>query len=309
MSGYEVILSSQRLSRQRKIKRKLFSKPIVEMTERSVVEEKVSSFVLVPDSVEVAFKKWWYPLPDDHIMKVRYPHEKHGLTGKVSNSAKTATKQMFLQFVDLNSQPNGRRLDSRNPTHYFLPKFKTISQPKRSVSNYESKVLTSLVCEFNRCQTEAGQGTVCSSTVLSWLKEERPKVAIYPHQSYYCDYCSKVKKETQACQQKIARHLQSGSTSEDVFEKLKKEKEDLEKKLEEHRKIARESLQYYHQMKEKCASQWKEIVDLQSTEPSPERDEKFNVSIECGLPNVQATSILGSQSSTELYILSSKGVL
>ena len=102
-----------------------------------------------------------------------------------------------------------------------------------------------------------------------------------------------MKKETQACQQKIARHLQSGSTSEDVFEELKKEKEDLEKKLEEHRKIARESLQYYHQMKGKCASQWKEIVDLQSTEPSPESDEKFNVSIECELPNVQATSVLG----------------
>ena len=136
-----------------------------------------------------------------------------------------------------------------------------------TVSNYESKALTSLVCEFNRCQTEAGHGTVCSSTVLSWLKEERPKVAIYPHQSDYCDYCIRVKKETQACQQKIACHLQSGSTSEDVFEELKKEKEDLEKKLEEHRKIARESLQYYHQMKGKVLPSGRKLLTFNLPNP------------------------------------------
>ena len=58
---------------------------------------------------------------------------------------------------------------------------------------------------------------------LILAKRGAPKSGnIYPHQSDYCDYCSKVIKETPACQQKIARHLQSGSTSEDVFEEFKK---------------------------------------------------------------------------------------
>ena len=55
-------------------------------------------------------------------------------------------------------------------------------------------------------------------------------IAIYPHQSDYCDYCSKIKLEIQGCTQKISRHLQSGNTSSEDIQELKKKKEDLEKK-------------------------------------------------------------------------------
>ena len=48
----------------------------------------------------------------DTIVRVRYPHERHGNAGKTSHSAKTSVMQDFLQFVDLNSQPNGRSADS-----------------------------------------------------------------------------------------------------------------------------------------------------------------------------------------------------
>ena len=43
---------------------------------------------------------------------VCYKHTIHGLAGKVSNSAKTHTMQNCLDFVDANSQPNGRSCDS-----------------------------------------------------------------------------------------------------------------------------------------------------------------------------------------------------
>ena len=85
----------------------------------------------MPLEIELCFNLWWKDLPDDHEVTVRYPYERHGLAGKVSNHPKTDTKERFLEFVDENSQPNGRRLDSRNPTHYFLPKFTTISAPKK----------------------------------------------------------------------------------------------------------------------------------------------------------------------------------
>ena len=107
------------------------------MTKSDVNNQKLSAFVLMPDTIEIAFNTWWDSLPDDHVVDVRYPHERHGLKGKVSNNAKVIGKEAFLRFVDNNSQPNGRRLDSRNLTHYFFPKFKTISEPKRTVACYE----------------------------------------------------------------------------------------------------------------------------------------------------------------------------
>ena len=67
----------------------------------------------------------------NHEVDVRYPHDKHELQGHKSNSAKVNERESFLAFVDANSQPNGRRLDSRNPTHYFWPNFTAISTPKR----------------------------------------------------------------------------------------------------------------------------------------------------------------------------------
>ena len=102
-------------------------------------------------------------------------------------------KQAFLDFVDAYSQPNGRRIDSQNPTHYFFPKFTTITTPKSSDRNYEKKLSSSFVAEFNRVQIELGKATISDYSASVWLREERPKVAIYPHKEDYCDFCAKVK--------------------------------------------------------------------------------------------------------------------
>ena len=84
--------------------------------------------------------------------------------------------------------------------------------------------MSSLVYEFNRTQRKASLDTISSQTALSWLKAEWPKTAIYPHQSDYCDYCSKKKVDIQRCTQSISRHLQSGSSSTEDFEELKRKK-------------------------------------------------------------------------------------
>ena len=73
-------------------------------------------------------------------------------------------------------------------------------------------------------QKEVGLDTISNQTALNWLKAERPKTVIYPHQTDYCDYYSKVKLEIQACQQRITRHLQSGAASSEDIEELKKNK-------------------------------------------------------------------------------------
>ena len=140
--------------------------------------QKLTPFAVMPLEIELCFNLWWKDLPDDHEVVVRYPYERHGLAGKVSNHAKTDTKERFLEFVDANSQPNGRRLDSHNPTHYFLPRFTTISAPKKNVHNYDSRLATSLVGEFNQIQVEDGSPTISDFSATTWLKKERPKHAI-----------------------------------------------------------------------------------------------------------------------------------
>ena len=102
------------------------------MKKKDVDEQSPASFVVMPLEIDPCFSAWWKDLhvPGDHEVAVRYPFERHGLGGRMPNNAKTDARRNFLEFVD-NSQSNGRRSDSSNPTHYFLPNFTTISTPKK----------------------------------------------------------------------------------------------------------------------------------------------------------------------------------
>ena len=86
-------------------------------------DNRVSEYVVMPASLEISFKEWWSSLQLSHEVSVRYPHGRHGNAGKMSNFSKAAVMEDFLNFVDTNSQPNGRSADSSGPTYYFLPKF------------------------------------------------------------------------------------------------------------------------------------------------------------------------------------------
>ena len=77
----------------------------------------------MPEGCDISFMAWWKQLDNSSTVMVRYPHERHGSAGSVSHAANVDTKQEFLNFVDLNSQPNGRSAESSSSTHYFLPKF------------------------------------------------------------------------------------------------------------------------------------------------------------------------------------------
>ena len=77
------------------------------------------------------FKQWWALLSDTDIVHIRYPHESHGLARKPSNSSKKSVQEEFLEFVDMNSQPNGRNSGSFGALFYFLPKFTRIGSQNR----------------------------------------------------------------------------------------------------------------------------------------------------------------------------------
>ena len=129
-------ISKQRLSQQRNIKRKQYQTPITSIPKEKVVADRLESFVVMPEQQNCAFSKWWETIPEDHDVNERYPYKCHGNAGKVSHNAKTQVPDDFLQFVELNSQPNGRSADSHGATHFFLSKFTTIRIPSSGAKNY-----------------------------------------------------------------------------------------------------------------------------------------------------------------------------
>ena len=91
------------------------------MTKKEVDKEKVKSFFFMPEAVETSLSLWWAYLPNDHTVSVRYPHEKHGLAGKILNNAKVSSNELFLKFVDNNSQANeGDWIPEIPPTIFSL---------------------------------------------------------------------------------------------------------------------------------------------------------------------------------------------
>lgn len=88
-------------------------------------------------NLDCSFKSWWRSVEPTDEVEVRTPHGRHSNAGKVSHSAKTATHEKFLEFVDMNSQPNSRSADSSGPTFYFSPKFTSIQMPKKNVHHYQ----------------------------------------------------------------------------------------------------------------------------------------------------------------------------
>ena len=122
-------IGSQRLAHQRSVIRKQGLIPLVSMTKSDVVSNKLEGRVVMPDSQD-NFKKWWPTLSDTDVVNVSYPHESHGLARKHSNSAKVTVREQFLDFVDNNSQPNGKQASSSGALFYFLPSSLELVSPR-----------------------------------------------------------------------------------------------------------------------------------------------------------------------------------
>ena len=100
------------------------------MKKSDVEEQSSGEYVVMPGTCNQSFMVWWRSLASEPVVEVRYPHKRHGLAGKTSNSAKVSMMNSFLLFVDVVSQPNGRSENSCGPASYFLSKFTTVQMPK-----------------------------------------------------------------------------------------------------------------------------------------------------------------------------------
>ena len=112
--------------------------------------------------------------------------------------------------------------------------------PKTGISHYEERKSRSVVGEFNRTQQESGKGTCSNGTSHNWLKADRPKLSICPHQEDYCDTCCKHNNEIHAKETTIDRLRQSSNADPDDIKCLEEELSSLKGAHEDHRHKHRE---------------------------------------------------------------------
>ena len=265
-------VSFQRLSRQRSVKRKQCAEPLRSMTKSEVEFECLSQYIVMPQGCELSFMAWWKLLESSSVITVQYPHERHGHAGKTSHFAKVDAKMDFLNFVDMNSQPNGRSADSTSATHFFLPKFRTIQAPKIGVSNYQGRLQQSLVGEFNRAQTELQKPTISNFSASTWLKKERPKYSVYPHKLDYCDTCARKKELLRSKQTVLNRIRQTGSADADQQSEIESEITKISSDLEIHHERAKKSHDYYKDITGRCNNDWEIIRELETKENRNEQE-------------------------------------
>ena len=223
-----------------------------------MAEKHLEDYVLHNDDDMLTFGAWWKLVDDDEVVEVQYPHEHHGLTGKASNHAKKEVMVDFLEFVDLNSQPNGRQAGSYSAQFFFLPKFTRIAAPRDG----EEKMQSSVVCQFNKAQTEKGKQTCRNTAATDWLQKHRPKVALHPSMTDYCDTCKHFKEQLSRNQAVLNRLHQSGSATAGEIRALETTKEELEEELADHKRVATQSREYYKTAIDKCHEQWAKIEQL-----------------------------------------------
>ena len=229
----------------------------------------------MPVGCDLSFSTWWQSLERNEEVTVRYPYQRHGLAGKPSNSSKKDAKAAFLEFVDCNSQPNGRKAESPCATSYLLPKFRTIQIPKDGVRCYQQRLTQSLVGEFNRAQRENGGTTISNYSGSEWLRKERPKHGIYPHKKDYCNTCAKIKHNIESKRMSLTRLMQSGSSLEESQAQLQSDMTELERELQVHREVAMKSHGYYNDMIHRCSTEWDEIRKLEEKERTEEEESEL----------------------------------
>ncbi len=113
-------IHSERLVHQRKIKCSLSKFPIVSMTKKVVVKQRLEKWVLASEGIDCSFKQYWKLLNDDSEVLVKYPHclKKKKKVHLLSSSTEYRNKLVKLRSV-VRQQENGywRNVQSGHCVH------------------------------------------------------------------------------------------------------------------------------------------------------------------------------------------------
>lgn len=204
-------ISNQRLSRLRKCVQVESTGATEYLAKKDIFKRNRTSDVVLPDGCDQVTKLWLDKQPDDVPIECKSRPGRHGNAKRPSNHAKSNDiLERFLDFVDKNSAPNGRKEGSYGKTYYFDRKFTQIRTPDNTDPQFEYKNSHSVLYEFNRTLTEDGLQSISIGTFHNWLKKHRHYVGICPSMSDYCDKCKELEEEINRSRQRVNRLIQSG---------------------------------------------------------------------------------------------------
>jgi hypothetical protein len=259
-------VGGDRLLRLRKIKRQQVNTPVIQIRKDQVPIERACDVIAPANETNVL--AWWMNLHDSSTVELRSPPKLH--CGK-SNNSKEELLPRFLNFIDNNSQPNGRRVGSHGPLFFLNSKFNRINAPSVSEADKpEQWKRRSLVYEFNR--TLEDNKSISNGTAKKWLKKYKPKHAISPRKTDYCEMCVECQEQKRRHETISMRLKQNGNGNEDEIRESQALAESYGLLLEEHRVDAGSELVHYRQQTNKCRSLYRHIEELQKKERKTKRD-------------------------------------
>jgi hypothetical protein len=257
-----------RLHRLREIKRGLAKAPIKQIRKKDVSKAVVGN--IVPPSNVVNILEWWINLDDDNLVELRDIPKLH--CGS-SNNSKEILLPRFLKFIDTNSQPNGRQISSHGPLFFISPKFARINAPSRNEANKpEQWKRRSVVYEFNRTLNDGE--SICNGTAKKWLKMYRPKHAISPLRTDYCQMCAECQEQKRRAEAICNRLQQNGNGDEHRIRECQTLAESYGLLLEEHRMEANRELCHYREQTSESRSSYLHIQQIQEKKRRTGEDER-----------------------------------
>jgi len=252
-------VSGKRLCRLREIKQEQAKVSTIKVRKDQVLPEQICD--IVPPVNEINVLTWWMNLEDRCMVEIRYAPKLHGGT---SNNNKENLLPRFLSFIDNNSQPNGRSVGSHGPLYFLNSKFDRINEPSASETDRpENWKRRSLTYEFNRTLEEDER--ISNGTVKKWLKAYRPKHAITPKKTDYCEMCVECREQKRRHETIAARLQQEGNGSETEIRENMSLAESYGLLLEEHRMDAGFELDHYRRQTEKSLTLYRRIDKLQKS--------------------------------------------
>jgi len=250
-------IGGKRLHRLREIKRQQANAPTIRVRKDHVSTEQTCD--VVPPATVTNVLAWWTNLEDSSMIELHNPPKLHH--GKSNNSKKELLAR-FLEFIDNNSQPNGRRVGSHGPLFFLNPKFDRINAPSaREVGKAEQWKSRSLVYEYNR--TLEDNKSISNGTAKNWLKLCRPKHSLCPRKTDYCEMCVECQEQKRRHETISMRLQQEGNGNEDEIRENKALAESYGLLLEEHRLDAANELEHYRLQTKKSRSLYHDIGQLQ----------------------------------------------
>ena len=262
-------VGTARLARIRKVVQEQTSQPLLQVEKEKVLRY---SDVVLPQGCAMAASTWLLSQPEGSIVTCRNDPTRHGNAGKKSNNAKDkSVLNKFLDFVDSNSSPNGRKEGSHGATYYFNPKFSALRTPSTNDPQYDYKCNHSVLYELNRTLEDEGMGKISVGTFHSWLKQHRPYVGICPTQSDYCDKCKGYNEDIARARQIANRLKQSGNSSEESIREQEQFMSNYIGLLQEHKEEAQAGLEYYRNLISDATTTYAQISMLLQQDLDEER--------------------------------------